>query len=115
MSRKTYARKFKIIVHVPNTHTEALRQVLGDAGAGLVDGYSHCSFSYSGIGRYIPTKGTNPHIGAMGQYEEVAEDVIEVSFIPEAILKDVIAALKEVHPYEVPAFEIVELFDIESL
>ncbi len=100
---------------MPCTHSEAVRVALGKAGAGIIDGYSYCSFTYSGVGRYIPPENGKPFIGTAGAYEQIEEEVIEVSFIPETILKDVVQALKEVHPYEVPAFEIIELFDIESL
>tara|TARA_Y100001001_G_C7946135_1_gene287392 strand:- start:604 stop:963 length:360 start_codon:yes stop_codon:yes gene_type:complete len=118
MSSKTShesARKFKIIVHVPKSHAEMVRKAMGDAGGGHVGAYSHCSFSYSGTRRFRPLEGANPHIGKVGQEETVEEECIEVSYIDESILKDVVTAMQKAHPYEESAYEIIELFDINTL
>lgn len=102
-------RLFKLIVHSPPTHTEALLTALGNAGAGQIGNYTHCSFIIRGTGRFKAGPNATPHIGQPGEHEEIEEDQISVSFIPETILPQVIAALKATHPYEEPAFEILEL------
>ena len=118
MSSKTShetVRKFKIIVHVTKSHADDVRKAMGDAGGGLVGAYSHCSFSYPGTGRFRPLEGARPHIGSVGQEEIIDEECIEVSFIEENRLKSVLKAMKDAHPYEESAYEIIELFDINSL
>lgn len=67
----------KIVVFVPKTHTDVVRQAMGDAGAGRIGNYSHCSFSIDGIGRYKPTERAKPFIGEVGKFEEVTEERIE--------------------------------------
>ena len=54
----------KLVVYVPASHAEEIRQVLGNAGAGFIGNYSHCSFSATGTGRFLPGEQTNPFIGA---------------------------------------------------
>lgn len=44
----------KLVVFVPETHGDIVRKTLGEAGAGLIGDYKHCSFSTKGIGWFIP-------------------------------------------------------------
>lgn len=67
----------KIVVFVPKTHTGMVRKAMGDAGAGRIGNYSHCSFSIDGIGRYKPLEGAHPAIGEVGKFEGVEEERIE--------------------------------------
>lgn len=101
-------QKVKIVVFVPKTHTDVVRQAVGDAGAGKIGNYSHCSYSVDGVGRYKPLEGANPHIGEVGKFEEVEEERIEcICDKPKA--KEVISAIRKVHPYEEVAFDIYPL------
>ena len=103
-------KKFKkISVNTPFTSCDKVRKAMGDAGAGKVSGYTHCSFSIKGIGRSIPGSETNPFIGTEGEYENIEEEKIE-SFCEASDLKRVVSAIKEVHPYEEP---VVTVQDIE--
>src|SRR3989344_9481571 len=52
-----------IVVTVPETHANAVREAMGRAGAGKLGDYSYCSFSVKGIGRFLPNKGSHPHLG----------------------------------------------------
>lgn len=104
----------KIVVFVPKSHTDIVRKALGDAGAGKIGNYSHCSYSVDGIGRFLPLEGANPTIGEVGKPEEVQEERIEcVCNRNEA--KDVIAAMRKVHPYEEVAFDIYPLLSEDEL
>jgi dinuclear metal center YbgI/SA1388 family protein len=98
----------KLVVFVPNEHADMLRKVLGDAGAGHIGNYSHCSFSNEGTGRFLPQEGTNPYIGSKGILEAVPETKIE-TIISEDIEKKVITAMLKAHPYEEPAYDIYPL------
>lgn len=99
---------YKVAVYVPVTHSEQLRKALGDAGAGHIGAYSHCSFSVAGEGRFLPLEGTNPFIGQVGAIETVPEERVE-TVVPKKLLGQVLAAMKEVHPYEEIAYDIVAL------
>ncbi|MFC1625961.1 hypothetical protein ACFL1Q_02895 [Patescibacteria group bacterium] len=107
-------KQVKIVVFVPKTHTDIIRQVMGDAGAGRIGNYSHCSYSVDGVGRYKPTKGAKPFIGEVGRLEEVKEERIEC-VCERNKAKEVISAIRKVHPYEEVAFDIYPLIFEEEL
>ncbi|MFK4296409.1 hypothetical protein ABH924_001548 [Arthrobacter sp. GAS37] len=92
-----------LVVYVPASHSESLLAAIGDAGAGRIGDYSHCSFTTPGTGRFTPLPGAEPFIGTVGQGETVPE--IRVECVVEADLLDtVVQALRAAHPYEEPAF-----------
>jgi hypothetical protein len=103
--------RYKLIVHSPLSHSEIIRNELGKIGAGKIGNYSFCSFSYRGIGRYMGNENSNPTIGEKEKLEEVEEEVIEI-VMEESILNEVIKKLKEIHPYEEPAYEVFILENI---
>lgn len=98
----------KIAVTAPESHADIVRKALGDAGAGKIGDYTHSSFSVKGIGRYIPQEGAKPAIGEVGKYEEVEEERIETICKKKDVAK-IIAAVKEVHPYEEVAIDVFPL------
>lgn len=102
----------KIVVFVPLSHTDTVRQAMGDAGAGIIGNYSHCTFSSKGRGRYMPREGANPAIGEVGKFEEVEEERIE-TVCPKSRAKEIIEAIKKVHPYEEVAFDIYPLVSLD--
>nr|WP_157361080.1 hypothetical protein [Arthrobacter sp. EPSL27] len=92
-----------LIMYVPTDAAPAVRQAIGDAGAGRLGNYSHCSFSAEGTGRFTPLAGATPAIGAVGSPEEVPETRIEAIY-PRSGRNAVVAAALAAHPYETPAF-----------
>lgn len=106
--------KVKIVVTVPLSHAEAVRQALGEAGAGHFGEYSFCSFTAVGTGRFMPSDKANPYIGTTGKLEEVEEERIEVVCDREKA-KKVATAIRHVHPYEEPAIDVYPLLDESEL
>ena len=98
----------KLVVYVPQSHAEQLRIALGAVGAGLQGNYQATSFTSSGIGRFTPNEWANPTIGANNQAEAVEEERIEF-LVKNTLLPTVLATLKQVHPYEEPAYDIFDL------
>ncbi|MGA3193192.1 MAG: hypothetical protein ABSF56_03570 [Minisyncoccia bacterium] len=98
----------KIVVYVPLTYAEVVRQAIGAAGGGKLGKYSLCSFSVRGVGRFKPEEGARPYIGIAGKLEEVEEERIEVTR-DDAVVSSVIAAIKKVHPYEEVAMDVYKL------
>lgn len=92
-----------LVIYVPTEAAQAVRQAIGDAGAGSLGNYSHCSFSVEGIGRFTPLPGANPAVGAVNSPEEVPETRIEAIY-PRSQRSAIIDAALSVHPYETPAF-----------
>ena len=102
------SKNVKIVVFVPETHTDIVRGAMGKAGAGIIGNYSSCTFSSKGIGRFKPEQGANPHIGKIGKPEEVIEERIE-TVCPREKLQAVIKAIKEAHPYDEVALDVYPL------
>lgn len=98
-------KRYKIVVYVPEDYADKLREAMGNAGAGKIGNYSHCTFTVKGVGRFRPEDGANPTIGSVGKLEEVQEDRIE-TVCEEEKLKDVLKAIKDIHPYEEPATDV---------
>ncbi len=98
----------KLAVYVPEEALERVRVAMGDAGAGKIGDYSHCSFRAQGTGTFRPLEGASPHIGTVGELEEVAEWKLEAVVLEED-LERVLAAALEAHPYEEAAYDLYEL------
>lgn len=101
-------KRYKIVVYVPEDHADKLREAIGNAGAGKIGNYSHCSFTLKGIGRFKPEEGANPTIGFVGKAEEVLEDRIE-TVCSEEKLHNVLKAIRDAHPYEEPATDVYQI------
>ncbi len=102
----------KLVVFVPMSHADIVREALGKAGAGKIGNYTFCSFSSSGYGRFLPQEGAHPHVGTIGVLEQVEEERIEVTCTKE-IIEEIISAMKLVHPYEEVAYEVYPLLNFE--
>lgn len=95
----------KWVIYVPNENAEAVQAAVFDAGAGHIGDYSHCSWTVTGIGQFLPHEGASPAVGSVGNVERVPEDRFEV-VAPARARAAVLAALRAAHPYEEPAFDI---------
>ena len=62
------------------------------------------------VGTFKPTDEANPYIGERNNLEFVEEEKLEV-VCDVNIVKNVISKLREVHPYEEPAIDIIPLID----
>ncbi len=98
----------KIVVFVPVSDADAVRKVAGEAGAGKIGNYTNCSFSSRGTGRFTPGEGARPTIGKERKLEEVEEERIEMVCSKDSV-KEVVAAIKQAHPYEEVALDIFPL------
>lgn len=98
----------KIVVYVPETHAEAVREALGGAGAGFVGNYQYTSFSVKGIGRFLPLPAAHPSIGEIGKVTEVREERIETVCYRKDLGK-IISEVKKAHPYEEVAIDVFPL------
>ncbi len=97
--------KCKLVVTVPISHADLVREAIGKTGLDRVGNYGHCSFSTKGVGRFLPLDGANPAIGEIGTLETVEEERIEISCTREGV-EEIIAAIQSVHPYEEPVIDV---------
>jgi dinuclear metal center YbgI/SA1388 family protein len=95
----------KIVVFVPVGHEERVRNAMTQAGAGVIGNYSSCSFATKGTGSFYGSNASNPFLGKHGNFESAEEIRLEM-IVPRPIVSSVVAALKAVHPYEEPAYDI---------
>jgi hypothetical protein len=102
------AEVVKLVVYVPETHANTVREALGAAGAGKVGDYSHCSFSVKGTGRFLPLETARPAVGRIGELTAVVEERIETVCYRKEVER-IIAAVKAVHPYEEVAIDVYPL------
>ncbi|WP_180339669.1 Nif3-like dinuclear metal center hexameric protein [Corynebacterium tapiri] len=101
-------------VHVPPSDAQDLKKALFDAGAGTIGNYEQCSFDLTGQGQFMPVEGANPTEGSLGQVHRAQE--LRIQFVaPRSKREQITEALKAQHPYEEPAFDVVELAQAEDL
>ena len=105
-------KRYKLVMYVPESHAEKLREAVGNAGAGVIGNYTHCTFTIKGTGRFKPAEGANPTIGEVGKLEEVQEDRIETVCTGDK-LQAVLKAIKDNHPYEEPATDVYPIEIVE--
>lgn len=101
-------KNVKLVIFVPLSHADIVREALGEVGAGKIGNYDFCSFSSRGTGRFRGNEKSNPMIGEAGKYEAIEEERIE-AIVSREILKEVIEKIKSVHPYEEVAFDVYPL------
>ncbi len=102
--------RVKIIVTIPVENVEEVRNAICEAGSGVIGNYTNCSMSTKCIGTFKPNDDANPYIGKNNNLEFVEEEKLEV-VCDVKLVKKVITRLREVHPYEEPAIDIIPLLD----
>lgn len=102
------AREHKFTTFVPPDALTRVADALFAAGAGGIGRYTRCSFRSPGTGTFMGDESTNPAIGTPGVYEETPEIKLEM-LCPIDRVPQVLAALRNAHPYEEPAFDLVHL------
>lgn len=101
-------------VHVPPAAAADLKRALFEAGAGAIGDYRECAFSFEGTGEFTPVEGANPTDGAVGAH--YTADEIRIEFVARAAdRRRIVEKLHEVHPYEEPAFDVVQMADTHDL
>ena len=103
-------KKVKIIVTIPNENVEDVRNAICSEGAGVIGNYSYCTMTTKCIGTSKPSDNANPYIGEKNKLEFIEEEKLEV-ICDISIVKNVLKRLREVHPYEEPAIDIIPLID----
>ncbi len=102
----------QLVCFVPSDHTQAVVDALSAAGAGAIGDYERCHFTSPGTGSFRPLSGANPFTGSVGETEQVREDRLEM-VLPRRQRAAVVDALLAAHPYEEPAYHVLELAPID--
>lgn len=93
----------QVIVFIPLSHKDQVKQAMFDAGGGKIGHYDSCSFEQIGLGQFRPLAGSRPFIGDQGHIEEVEEVRLEMT-CEDHLFPAIIEAMKRAHPYETPAY-----------
>lgn len=101
----------KLVFYVPESHVEAVKSAVFNAGAGRIGDYDSCSWQTLGEGQFRPLPGSSPFIGEVDRLERVAEYRVELVCADE-VVAPALAALRKAHPYEEPAFDLWRLADV---
>ncbi|HJN37712.1 MAG TPA: NGG1p interacting factor NIF3 [Gammaproteobacteria bacterium] len=102
---------YMLSFYVPEDSLDSVKSALFAKGAGKIGSYDSCCWQVKGRGQFRPLEGSVPSIGSLNQVESVTEWKVEI-VLEKAILSEVIAALKASHPYETPAFQVIELVSV---
>ncbi len=106
-------KRVKIFVTIPLENVAEIRNAVCEVGAGVIGDYSYCTSSTKQIGTFKPNDNANPYIGENNKLEFVEEE--QLGFVCDIDkVKKVLTKLREVHPYEEPAIDIIPLLDEES-
>lgn len=99
----------KLEIFIPETYLDALREALRGADAGHIGNYDSC-LSYSPVtGCWRPLCGSSPTVGREGVLCSEPELKVEVTCLRENA-GCTVAAVKRVHPYEVPVINVIPLY-----
>jgi len=98
----------KIEIFIPADYVDRLREAVAAAGAGKIGNYDHCSSISDVRGYWRPLTGANPFLGELEKVEKGTECKVEVNCEREFV-KAVLAAIKQVHPYEEPVINLIPL------
>ena len=103
----------KLVFFVPVADAERVTAAVTEAGAGRIGNYDSCTWSTTGTGTFRALPGASPTIGSVGSLESVEEARVE-TVVPRSARADVVRALLAAHPYETPAYDLIELVDLPS-
>lgn len=103
----------KVAVMVPTANADEVRMAMFEAGAGEAGSYDCCSYNVEGMGTFRALAGANPYVGAQDELHREPEVKIE-SIVPRWLVGRVTAAIREVHPYECPAIDVINLANEDS-
>jgi len=99
---------YKLNYFVPKEAKEKTKEALFAIGVGKFNNYEKCSFETVGQGEFQPLANANPYIGKKGEKSYVQEYKVEM-LCEDSLIKKAVSVLKEVHPYEEVAYEVIKL------
>ncbi|CAD5108091.1 Nif3-like dinuclear metal center hexameric protein [Zestomonas carbonaria] len=102
---------YKLCFYVPESHLDAVKSAIFEAGGGRIGNYDSCCWQVLGQGQFRPLQGSQPFLGQTGQVERVAEWKVEL-VVADELIHAAVKALRKAHPYETPAFEVWRLSDL---
>jgi hypothetical protein len=101
---------YKLSYFVPQEAKEKTKKALFEIGAGKFNNYEECAFETLGKGQFKAINEAKPYIGSIDKVAYVEEYKVEM-ICSDELIKKAVAVLKEAHPYEEVAYEVIKLED----
>ena len=99
---------YKLSVFVPQEYLSTLNNALFEAGAGKIGNYEECHFNTIGTGTFKPVNDAKSFSGKLNELSEAPE--VKAEYLVSAhLLQKVLKAMKDSHPYEEVAYDIILL------
>ncbi|MCT4615544.1 MAG: Nif3-like dinuclear metal center hexameric protein [Marinifilaceae bacterium] len=98
---------YKVSVFVPEDHLDIVASKMFEKGAGKIGKYDSCAFYSKGKGSFRALEGADPYVGELNKLHYENETKIEC-ICSETKLSSVIKAMKQSHPYEEVAYDIIK-------
>ncbi len=105
---------YQFSFYVPESHIESVKKAVFDLGAGRIENYDCCCWQVKGEGQFRALSGSQPYFGNEGELSFAIEYRVEM-VCEKKLMQLVLQAFKKAHPYETPAFSIIELTDIANI
>jgi hypothetical protein len=103
---------YKLCFYVPDSHVEAVKQAIFATGVGHVGAYDRWCWQVLGQSQFRPLAGSQAFIGQPGELTTLAEWKVEM-LVADELIHAAVKALRGSHPYEMPAFEVWRLSDLQ--
>ena len=100
----------KIDIFIPEEYIEHLRDELHEIGVGHIGNYDHCLSITVVNGYWRPLANAAPYAGEIGEISYGEERKVEVNCLEEKV-KEALKIIREIHPYDRPLINIVELLN----
>ena len=102
---------YKLVLYIPESHLEQVKEAVFASGAGKIGRYDRCCWQVLGEGQFRPLPGSKPYVGSALELHREAEYRVELVCENEQVAAAV-AAYKEAHPYEEPAYDVWALANL---
>ncbi len=99
---------YNVIVYIPDSHLEIVKDAIFKEGAGKLKGYDMCCWQVKGMGQFRASDVNKPFVGEINELYKLDEWRVEF-IVEEANIDNVIKAMKKTHPYEVVAYSVIKL------
>lgn len=94
--------------YVPDTHLDIVKKAIFQTGSGKLGEYQHCAWQVKGEGQYMPLADASPYKGEANHLSKEKEYKVEIHCRDE-VIHDAVSAMKQAHPYEVPAYHVLSI------
>jgi dinuclear metal center YbgI/SA1388 family protein len=104
---------FLLYTYCPENSVDKVCEALWVAGSGNIGNYINCSFRINGDGTFKALENASPFVGKINELHTEKEVKIEMVF-EKQFKSEIVSALKNAHPYEEIAYQIVETENINT-